>query len=308
MKDTAFDPRISVHSFQGYRYATLRIPLLRVRQGRAEYPSSIRVRIPLQTRKKGNGTSPEVLTRLVVNPQHLVRSGPTAPRKQSTPPSAGLWVQIPIPRSGLYALTGRDLAPLGLEGLRLDATAVFCTDGDTLNGRDVTDVFQALRRVPVLVLDGTTPGVLDGEDTLLFYAEGPRRYRFRAGDWTYFEHPYTDTLFCFLGAGTTPSPLFPDSSVSGSGLPLDEGTFFFRHERNLVNLARKGLRWEGEEFFRPAGVGSLDTAISYTLDPSPTGKGRIRLAFVSAARRGGVEFVEGWYNRRRRRRSGIARR
>ncbi len=277
-----FQPEFRVHTFQGYRYATVRIPLLRIREGRPEFLSSLRLRISLPSRGKGSGSPPAALKRLVVNPQHLVRIGRVTLRRQSRPPSASFWVQIPIPRSGLYALTGKDLATLGLEGLRLDATAVFCTDGDTLDGRNVTDVFSPLRRVPILVLDGTTPGVLDPEDTLLFYAEGPRRYRFEAGDWVFFEHPYADTLFCYLAAGTAPSPSLPDSALSGPGVPLDEGLFFFRHERNQVNLARKGLRWEGEEFFRPAGTSTLDTVIAFSLDPPPTGKGRIRFAFVSA--------------------------
>lgn len=286
--DTRIEPTVQVHRVQGFPYATVRIPLLRYGQGRAEALHSLTVRIPIQRRTGNKGTPPGFLSRLVINPEHLV-SLPQPTLKQSTPPLANLWFRMGIPRFGLYALSGKDLASLGLEGVRTDAVAVFCTDGDTLDGRNVTDVFAALQRVPVLLQDGGTPGVLEPEDTLFFYAEGPRRYRFSSGEWRWFEHPYTDRVFCYLGVGTSPSPVMPESTLTG-GTALSEGLFFFRHERNLINLARKGLRWEGEEIFRPAGVSSLDTSVAYSLDPLPSGPGELRFAFVSG--RGYADYRE----------------
>lgn len=278
--------RWHLHQVGLWRYITLRVPLARLRNGQYETVKTIRITLKVRPYASTAKSPPPYLVRTVVNPQDL-RPSPKKFVPGSTQgikgefKTAALWVRMAIPKTGWYAFTGEDLKRLGLEGLLIQTLAVYTTGGDTLDGT-LPDPFAALQPTPVEIHDGATPGVLDPQDTLFFFAEGPKGYRFVQGKWQWFDHPYTDTIYAWLGIGGTPSPSLAETTLTGSGNVLDVGLGFFRHEVNRINLARKGLRWEGEEFYRPAGMTQMDTSFAYTLPDTPQGPGQLRVSLVTA--------------------------
>ncbi len=271
--------------FGGIRYARiLWTPLLRVSPRSIRWATKVEIVVhgatPGKVEKKGMPTSMEALMRsMVINPDAVRRATRSSRIQQiQAPPQAAFWVRIPVSREGVYAITGQDLQDLGIPPATRTSLALYGTNGDTLPAHiRSAPLDSTFRLLPLRFLDHGTPGVVDASDTLLFWAEGVPTYRFRQGQWQYFEHPYTDTLIYWLAVGAdTASPELPVRPVVPGNAPLlQRQAAFVRHEKNLINLAQKGLRWEGEDLYKNPGVAreSLALDLSFAVPPeSDTGE------------------------------------
>ncbi len=186
--------------------------------------------------------------------------------------TASAWIRIPVVEPGVYAVTYEDLQATGVPGPFVSAGVnLFSLGPDTLPSRVDNTQIPTFQPVAFLLKDGDD-GVFGPGDTLFFYNSGTSLYRWGSTDWTFYRNPYTDTAVFWLALGSEE----PSSQVEEVQTP-EWGDFpypgpyiaFARHERELINIAKKGLWWQGEALLRNQGSSTTELQISMSLDPPP---------------------------------------
>ncbi len=178
------------------------------------------------------------------DPRFKVRRKPSpAVNPFSTAP---MWVKIKVTGSGIYRITGSMLRSLGITlPLSSRSLVLYNSSSDTLKA-SLSEAEAVFRKVPLLVFDGGD-GSFDTGDSIYFYSPGMKRYFVKYGEIKYFEHPYSDTNVFWLAVGSSESPLvMPEITRTFRGDTVEALYSMVRHEENLLNPARKGLRWVGK--------------------------------------------------------------
>jgi len=164
----------------------------------------------------------------VANPEHfrdLRAVAITAPRPAAKAPLpdffqlAQNWVRLDLRETGVYRLTGQELAAMGLSLADVDPAKLRLYKGGGLplaDDPEVSDDEQAdrvgLTEVAIVVEDGGD-GEFDADDRLLFYGFGADAWRDRFAPTTdklaFYNHPSQDTGVYWLTWEnlTTPTPL-----------------------------------------------------------------------------------------------------
>ncbi|MEN3046808.1 MAG: C25 family cysteine peptidase [Candidatus Hydrothermales bacterium] len=158
------------------------------------------------------------------------------------------WIKITVPKNGLYLLTYEDIKRvLNIDPSQFDIKkiALFRRLKALHSSPDSYEVVP--QKVPLLLIDRGKINTFDQGDSLVFPAFTATGYRIEGkGPYFYF-NPYTDYSLFFISFGGD-TGLFVNS-VSGapnSDNRSNEGIKITRHEKNIVNLAKAGLRWVGE--------------------------------------------------------------
>lgn len=121
------------------------------------------------------------------------------------------WVKIEIDRRGIYAITGNDLNELGYQIDQINPATMRLFSAGGINQsrsfQDANGTWHAgnwMEECAVLIR-GAADGSFSLQDSLLFYAVGPRGWRdyYRSGDsdTLYFDHPYATSNVYFLTWG-----------------------------------------------------------------------------------------------------------
>lgn len=214
-----------------------------------------------------------------------VRAAKTTGQPQDPFARGTLWVKVLTTRTGWMAVTGQDLMEAGIpSGLATDRVKLFGFGGDTLPSRGGA-ADTVMPELPLEVHDHGNPGELDPEDTLFFFAVGMQRFR-PAGRFLFFRHPYADTNVYWIAFGADGPPMpFPERDVSP--LPdAPERTWLWgllHHERDMINLAEKGLLWVGELLERSPGQSDVRYTFTDTLSDVIAPDGVLHLALVGAS-------------------------
>lgn len=149
-----------------------------------------------------------LLRELVVNENIF----PTTARQSSSDPwfdQAGQWIKIPIEERGVYAITGSDLAGLGVQlpAIQDPGTLRLFTTGGVNQSRDFADpagTWQRgapMRETAIVVEDGGD-GTFDPDDRIVFYGmpatEWADFYDAQEADTVFHAHSHTNTNYYFL--------------------------------------------------------------------------------------------------------------
>ncbi|MEN3044402.1 MAG: C25 family cysteine peptidase [Candidatus Hydrothermales bacterium] len=160
----------------------------------------------------------------------------------------GLWIKITVYKNGLYLLTYEDVKRvLNIEPSQLDIRriALYRRLKALPPSPDSSEVEP--EKVPLLFIDRGIENIFDQADSLIFPGFTATGYRIEDKGPYYYFNPYTDCSFYFISFEGD-SGLFVNS-VDGSptfDFKSNEGIRITRHEKNIVNLAKAGLRWIGE--------------------------------------------------------------
>ncbi len=209
----------------------------------------------------------------------------TPPAKPEDPFSkAELWFKIKIVDDGLYKIDYNDLAAFGLpEHLSSNSFVLYSYGGDTLPS-SVDSAYTTMKKVAMIIEDGGD-GTFDGGDRIVFYGISLKRYRFTAGDFKFFEHPYSDTNVYWLGVTSTEYPELMehrDVTPEVSAPTIERCNQFARHEENLSNIGRKGILWEGELIQRNMLESSKSTTITINVDRPASPNAELLVSLVGA--------------------------
>jgi len=197
----------------------------------------------------------------------------TPKQKQNPFLNSILWFQLKILEEGYYSVSYKDMEKAGLPyPVEFSKISLYARRSDTLPSNP-SDTTAQMVEIPFEYKDQNQNGVFDGDDEILFYSKGPKGLRNSlSGSETtrdeilskfyYFENPYTDTFCVWLGIGK-PGAYLEEKNLSVH-TTLNELYTFYHHEKNLQNIAWKGLLWVGEEIIRPQNA--LNATETFNLD------------------------------------------
>jgi hypothetical protein len=232
-----------------------------------------------------------------LEPNFLNYSGviATKPKLQKSNPfeEGVLWFQFKIVEEGFYSVSYEDLAKSGLSySFPIQELSLFIRVVDTLPSFP-NDTNEYFRKIPFEILDKNGDGTFNSGDELRFFSPGPKGLRnYSTGNEPslieivrkirYFKNPYTDTISVWLAFGIPGETYREKNPVSNR--EIRELYTYYHYERDLINIAWKGLLWLGEEIFRPSS--SAVAEISYNFDlPSPSSNsGFFRIQYAGATR------------------------
>ncbi len=211
-------------------------------------PRRWRVKIALSSGGKGNGKWRPIYRRFINYPfpREWIRGRRVGAKALGFIDRARYWVRMNITTSGVYRIYGSDLTSIGIpEGeLRFDGFVLMGLF-DTLNSA-VEWADSGAVEVAYGVHDADGDGIMDAEDYIFFYAEGPDGFRSADSNIYYFIHPYSNFTSYWLGIGApAPGVRMAISSISSS-TPLP-ALGIYHHEVQRFNPGRKGTAWVGEE-------------------------------------------------------------
>ncbi len=199
--------------------------------------------------------------------------------------SALVWFKIPITKSGAYRITYSKLKDKGLLAtFPINEVALYSRGPDTFKA-DLTESDFYAPQIPLMVSDENNNGIFDEGDFIIFYAEGPSTWEKSDTTYVNFHNPYCDTTFYWLGFGKPGDRLKTLNFQNASS--IDTAIAFYHHEKDMTNIAWKGILWEGESVIRfqgnPSGESSFSFELSDVINPDATL--RIRLVGGEAIRR-----------------------
>ena len=165
--------------------------------------------------------------------------------------SQGEWFKIGVPAGGIYKLDKKMLSALGLSVQDPSRLRLFGNAMGTLPQANSAYRPDDLAENNLHFVGDAGP-TFDDNEYFLFYAPGPHTWT-RDGTSARFRHhlnPYADTAYYFLTVGPVAGRRVPTApAVSGSaGATIT--TFLDRqfYEHDLLNLAKSGRVWVGEDF------------------------------------------------------------
>lgn len=153
---------------------------------------------------------------------------------------APYWVKVKVESTGVYRITGRELAKLGvhLAGIRPGSLALY-TAGERMPNQPVSDTMV---EVPIFVA-GEEDGRFDLDDKVVFYGLGASRWS--RGCSTYVTNLYTRYNVYWLCWGGRPGRRMMQGmgpETAGTRI-LWTGRDKLRREQDLECPARSGLLW-----------------------------------------------------------------
>lgn len=163
--------------------------------------------------------------------------------------AAGQWRKVSVSQPGVYRIPLQALQRWGLpaEGKPASSVRIFSHGGDIIPEDNAIPRPDDLPEIAVTVVDGGD-GILNGNDYILFYAPGPLRRQFSAGEWEHRSNLYADSVcyFITLGAGGLRIP------TDGSAPPvtgyIKEYDYLSVFEQDKHNILSGGKQWLGDRF------------------------------------------------------------
>lgn len=193
--------------------------------------------------------------------------------EESSVMSSGDWYPFYISESGMYQITGTELEALGIDltGLNPENIAVFGNGGAMLPETNEEERPSDIQEVAIEVQDGGD-GSFDANDKLVFYAEGPRIWRYNTRYHRYEHHTnlYTDEAGYFVAILDRPGLRIGQlNSVGDEPTHIaDTYTRLVAHDEEEKNLLKSGKRWVGHQFTATENEFTIDDIFLPDIDTS----------------------------------------
>lgn len=175
--------------------------------------------------------------------------------------ASGNWLQVAVGKDGVYKLDVASIQQMGLNvsGQSSAQLRVYGNGAGMLPESNRVPVIDDLREIAIVVEDGGD-GVLNGSDFILFYGEGPDRWKWDSvgQQWTFERNLYSRDSYYYLtiqpGAGKRIATL-PNGSTASTVVTTFEEKYHY--ELDSVNLLSSGQSWYGEEFAQLPGRSTI---------------------------------------------------
>ena len=189
----------------------------------------------------------------------LARPDRTESQFERTP----FWLKIQVDSTGIYGITGRELAAAGvsLSGLN-SATMAMYTIGEHEPNKSYPDT---MRQVPLLI-QGGDDGTLDPADRVVFYGLAPGHWIGRCS--TYVKNYFTrHNVYWLTWGGMRGSRIPSEPETDTAGAPVVYvGRERLHQEKDLYCPARSGLLWIWAQLFKASDrdAAALDVPLDIT--------------------------------------------
>lgn len=176
--------------------------------------------------------------------------------------ASGNWYQFSVKEAGVYKIDLPFLNKLGITNTSIPSGAlqIFANGGSMLpeacNGPKTDDLVENAIRVE----DGGD-GILNGNDYILFYANGPDSWVADSANKTYrhTKNLYSNTAIYFLTIGSNGKRMTNASATGPANTISTTYDFRFFYELDSVNLLSSGKDWLGDELSNMAGKSNSKT-------------------------------------------------
>ncbi|MDR1865719.1 MAG: type IX secretion system sortase PorU [Bacteroidales bacterium] len=205
--------------------------------------------------------------------------------------ASGKWYRIALAQDGIYRIRYEDLLALGLDDPA--AVRIYGSGGAMLPEKADGNATADLKEIPVMMMC-KTDGVFTYGDCILFYGQGPARWRYNA-ERRRFEHSlhlWDSRSYCFItskaGGKRITADAPPAAAPTHAVAEFDDRLF---HEEELYNVINSGRYWYGEFFHTPPSH-SFSFAVPGVMAGAPAS---VEVAFLT--RSAGQTFLEVSHNR-----------
>ncbi len=171
---------------------------------------------------------------------------------QSSVLSTGQWFKFSVTHEGAFKITYDQLKSAGINPDQIDPKKLRLFSGDTgmlpqlISAPRISDLAEI-----AITVSGESDGIFNKEDFILFFGQGPDRYRYRI-DKNIFEYEnnlFTDKNFYFLNVSDLAGKRMTTSeNVAGSFPVIQQFDDFAFYETEKYNLLKSGRQWFGEQF------------------------------------------------------------
>lgn len=213
-------------------------------------------------------------------PAGLAKSPDLLPKPNSILQS-GKWYKISVTSDGVYKLSYTFLKQLGIDVSTLDPRKVriYGNGGGMLPKLNSDSRADDLEENAIYV-QGETDGVLDKEDYILFYGQGPHRWKFNAAGTPKFKHVtnmYSDSTFYFINVDLGKGKRIKDQPSSNAAATHLVSVFddYAFHENDDKNLINSGNQWFGEYFDN---IASYDFSFNFPFIEAATATIKVNMA------------------------------
>ena len=191
--------------------------------------------------------------------------------------ATGIWYKVGVTDCGIHRLAASEVPDLS--GQPIDGIALYGLTGGMMSDINNDDTPNDLLPIPIAVNDNNGNGIFDGNDNLLFYAEGPSVWRYDAmlKRYTYQRHSYANANYYYVTSQPATAVRISQSSATPPALTTDTYTAVAVHDRDLVNAYGSGRIFVGEKFSNSTTSRSIDIL----LPSSPTSDIACRYAFAT---------------------------
>lgn len=162
--------------------------------------------------------------------------------------SSGKWVKISVDTTAIHKITYEQLLDMGIDNPA--NVRVYGTGGGMLS--KLNSAFRpddlVLNRI---YLSKGRDGIFNSGDFILFYAKGPRSWRYdnETDEFVHENHLYSNTSHYFLTSDKTASPLISQvNNKANSNITINNFDAYRVIDLDKKNLLRSGQLWFGQIF------------------------------------------------------------
>lgn len=181
----------------------------------------------------------------------LTRGSSQRVYKSSSVLASGAFYKIAVSAPGIYKIDLPFLVSLGIStsGLPSSSIRIFGNGGAMLSEANSGPWIDDLTENAIFVSDGND-GVLNGDDYILFYAEGPDKWIKDSANQRFIhkKNLYSDKAFYFISIGGNGKRIENLPGLSNPTITISNFSARFFHELDTVNFLNSGKEWYGEEF------------------------------------------------------------
>jgi hypothetical protein len=170
---------------------------------------------------------------------------------QSSVLSEGIWVKIPVSKTGVYKITQAQLRSAGIDVDKLDPRTIklYTNPGGMLPQSNAAarpiDLIES-----AIIVQGESDGVFNNNDQILFYAQGADSYTYKLNKQVfYYEHNlYADKNYAFVTFGGALGKRIQVAENPEATTDVNVYQDVIHHELTRTNILQSGREWFGERF------------------------------------------------------------
>ena len=177
--------------------------------------------------------------------------------------------KISISEEGVYGLNRSILESLGLTNFEIDKIQVFGNGGGMLPERSGADRYDDLAENAVQVKDNNSNGLLDGDDQILFYSNGPDTWTWNSvlERYQYSKNLYDSNVYYFICSGYESSKKVSSENLAEFDVEYNDYHQLLAYENDEVNFLKSGREWYGDKVL----IGGT-FAKTFNLESKPSGE------------------------------------
>jgi len=167
--------------------------------------------------------------------------------------NTGKWYKIGLTQTGIYKITRSQLEGMGMNVSALDPRQIriYGNGGKMLPELNSVERLDDLTENAIYVV-GENDGKFDASDYILFYGTGTDSWQYNKNNIVPFSPTkslYSDSSFYFITADLGEGKrVVVQPSLPSSNLVTTQYDYYNFQESNLVNFAKSGRNWFGENF------------------------------------------------------------